>query len=301
MKAADHKTISVAAINQLNQLEVTSASVFFGRNINSITDASEDVDSAGYSRATNWHFYNDNCQHTIKSKNDFGFFDNIKLHKTSEFILQKRDVQLGKAIDEKDIDKICEYIGRILHHIQDMSTPSHVVPVYHGIIIKDKFESYLNDYLQSEKDPDSDIFSIQAGEFNALEKSKMFSIYKESAEDSLQYLYSNANTCNMTVGGEEQQLGWSYFWLRHEDNLPGAYPIEGDDTNYASEDFDGFGKFGPLGKHFGELDQFTKNTTTYQIKQEEYNKLCQYLVHKMTLESIRALKSLEERLTPVLS
>ena len=101
MKAADHKTISAAAINQLHQLEANPSSALFSRNINSISGASEDVDSTSYSRASNWHFYNDNCQHTIRSKDDFGFFDSIKLHKTSEFILQKRNVQLSEQINSK--------------------------------------------------------------------------------------------------------------------------------------------------------------------------------------------------------
>ncbi len=301
MKAADHKTISKAAINQLHELGPNPSRALLSQNIKSISEAAEDVDSVNYSRATNWHFYNDNCQHTIRSRDDFGFFDNIKLHRTSEFILQKRNVQLSEQIKKKKLDKACEYIGRILHHIQDMSTPSHVVPVYHGMVIKDCFETKLHEYIDAEKASGSDIFTIQADEFNNIQKSEIFPIYKESAEASLQYLYSDSNTCKVTVDGIEQPLGWNNFWLRHEDDLQGAYDVEGDLVNYAEEDFDGFGKFGSLGKHFGELAAFGRDDVTYLIQQEEYNKLYRYLINKMILDSIRTLKSLEERLTPLLS
>ena len=45
----------------------------------------------------------------------------------------------------------CILVGRILHHVQDMSTPSHVVPVYHGLVVKDRFETHLHqEYLNDD-------------------------------------------------------------------------------------------------------------------------------------------------------
>jgi len=43
-------------------------------------------------------------------------------------------------------DKTLLVSGRLTHHIQDMSTPSHVVPVYHGPGLKDEYENFGAEY-----------------------------------------------------------------------------------------------------------------------------------------------------------
>lgn len=288
MKAEDHVSITEKAIELFQNISSSKTSQFFFENMEAIKKGSEDADAPSYERAANWHFYNDNCGDKILTEDDFGFFKNISLHRTSEYIIQKRDFELSKSIQESDNKKICEYIGRILHHIQDMTTPSHVTPVYHGLIVKDSFETYLHENMLQEESPLRKNIAVQPKEYEALQINNCFAIYREAAEETLRYLYSGTNTFTATVNGKAQQLGWNYFWQRNADEHPDSYEPDGD--------FDGFGKFGPLGKNFGDVKEFDRKGVTYKIETQEYEKLCKYLVHKMTLDSLRVLKSLEKRM-----
>lgn len=58
---------------------------------------------------------------------------------TSENILNKRIKEFEELVEKNSFKRYNKF-GRILHHIQDMSTPSHVLPIYHG----PKFPLYLS-------------------------------------------------------------------------------------------------------------------------------------------------------------
>ena len=85
----------------------------------------------GPSRVKNWHFYR-RAGSPILEQTRW-----LRMRPTSEYIFAERVKEMQScAIDDP---KRYEYLGRILHHIQDMSTPSHVRPVYHGPVLHDHF------------------------------------------------------------------------------------------------------------------------------------------------------------------
>ncbi|WNZ81538.1 hypothetical protein [Pseudomonas sp. P108] len=75
-------------------------------------------------RATNWHFYNRN-----KKLEPFWF-----ANRSLDVIFSKRIEKLNALLAEPDADpvEVYEQAGRVLHYIQDMSVPGHVVPAYHA-------------------------------------------------------------------------------------------------------------------------------------------------------------------------
>lgn len=75
-------------------------------------------------RATNWHFYNRN-----KKLEPFWF-----ANRSLDVIFSKRIERLNALLVDPDADPVAVYeqAGRVLHYIQDMSVPGHVVPAYHA-------------------------------------------------------------------------------------------------------------------------------------------------------------------------
>lgn len=75
-------------------------------------------------RATNWHFYNRN-----KKLEPFWF-----ANRSLDVIFSKRIEKLNALLVAPDADPVAVYeqAGRVLHYIQDMSVPGHVIPAYHA-------------------------------------------------------------------------------------------------------------------------------------------------------------------------
>ncbi|MBN1364723.1 MAG: hypothetical protein JW976_07965 [Syntrophaceae bacterium] len=92
-------------------------------------------DYSGLTRAVNWHFYN----RDKKIGHYWKFF--LFCNGSNENIFKERISSLEKMIISRESrQKIYEIAGRIAHHIQDMSSPPHVMPIYH--VGNDKFDNY---------------------------------------------------------------------------------------------------------------------------------------------------------------
>jgi len=88
----------------------------------------------GIIRVFNQHFYN-----PLKDEKHRKRFSSIN----------KRFERIAKRwFMRKSSRKYFKYVGEIVHHIQDATNPSHVVPVNHVLNVKDKFdEHYLVCYF----------------------------------------------------------------------------------------------------------------------------------------------------------
>ncbi|WP_221740596.1 hypothetical protein [Achromobacter denitrificans] len=111
-------------------------------------------------RAANWHFHNRD------GKLQDGWFVNRSL----DVIFAKRNDELEALLTARKLDteKIYKQAGRVLHYIQDMSVPAHVVPVYHAKLPLlgggDPFDAY-------QRNAASPPFSLSAPECAALRQS----------------------------------------------------------------------------------------------------------------------------------
>lgn len=85
-------------------------------------------------RLLNWHFYRA-ADSTIPSRRY------LFIKPTSEHELRKH-IRLMRQHGTDDKERY-EQLGRVLHHIQNMSTPSHVLAIYHDHKIEDHFEAFV--------------------------------------------------------------------------------------------------------------------------------------------------------------
>ncbi len=291
MKASDHRLITAEAIRQFVRFSQSPAVPFLLQHSRSVQTGSEDADiSPIYTRATNWHFYNRNLDRDILREPIWSFMEPLTFHLSSDRILKRRCEQLTEEIEKKSPKDVCNFTGRILHHIQDMSIPSHVVPVYHGPLVSDSFETYLSTYLKNSEYL-SDIteeLEQKTPPIPTFLKNDIMQLYQDTAEATLEFIKPENSSCQVTRNGIETTLPWSFFWAdknsKHRDDYP------------SSCQFGGFGTFGPLGKHFGNSEEFTIGQDSYIINEEVFNAFCRKLVKDMLENSIKALFLIEKDL-----
>ena len=173
-----------------------------------------------------------------------------------------------------------------------MSTPSHVVPVYHGIFIKDSYETflnrcYLNNPVHMDKAADEITEQIMT-DLENIEVTHILEIYQAAAGKTLDYLDPANSSFSAMVDNVPQQLPWSLFW---KPNKKLFKPVAGRRLCLLD-----FGKFGLLGKHFGQTQAIFIDNTTYVIELEEYHRLCYHFIIQAIIDSLLALLCLERRI-----
>lgn len=107
-----------------------------GKVAQAFAEGAEDEDNPTPTRGRNWHFYNNGGK--IGHYWRLVFF---RCNGSNEEIFKKRVEKLQKLIEEKaSTEDIYAAAGRVAHHIQDMSSPPHVLPIYHTD--EDRFDKY---------------------------------------------------------------------------------------------------------------------------------------------------------------
>jgi hypothetical protein len=210
------------------------------------------------SRTLNWHFYRQHGSSIPRWTRFFGMWP------TSEHIFAKRVKQLGKCVEKGEPEKY-KYLGRILHHIQDMNTPSHVRPIYHDFVLHDHFESFMMDAEQMpEFQPDIPCTAAVSGD-------TLMTVYQEAAEATLRFI--DSSNIAATVNGKPDALQLSVFWE--------ASPSKG------------FGRFGKLHKIFKPKNRCrsmkASDGKTYVIEMEEFHRLNNAICGKAIADTFRAL------------
>ena len=224
MKTTTHKTITKLAI----ELCKDKLSNEILENCYNIIQGSEDEDATQIiKRAINWHFYRDNDRSSPIPKKV-----RILFTPTSKKILKERiDTMILNSND-----KAIKYnmLGRVLHHIQDMSTPSHVMPIYHGPkfpfklslgMIDDHFESFMerNDCKISTKGI-LELPSIDG--INRLEQ-----IYKDAADDMLK----NILKIDEPIENRPYTMFWKHYTEEEYKKIKG-FGMYGDCHEYFKKD-----------------------------------------------------------------
>lgn len=170
-------------------------------------------------RATNWHFYNRD-QKVMPSRWAQRNLDNI---------FKWRVAQLTeKAAKDKRIGVVYRAAGRVLHYVQDMSVPAHVVPIYHGPNLSDGFDSYTpadtsvlrNVQLELERE-----LTVSCGRLRRF-----------SNQDSFDKLLDTSARATLTAIGQSSNSNaasqqWLDFWRKDQAGAGGRLP--------------GFAEYGP--------------------------------------------------------
>lgn len=315
MKKEDHQRITRSAINAY--LDRCSGVLFksvlekYGIKIVRATET-EDVWYSNWDRPFHWHFY----KHKDNPNPDHFHYLGSKMTVYSHHVFNQHVDEFSKnltALASYDrtispdnhsftlaLKAMFESVGGMLHHIQDMSTPSHVVPVFHGTpapgefkAVGDQFETFSADniekYLEkcfSQEDLDA---AVAAGSGD----DSFNKIYETAAEDTLRFLRTAKFTA--TIGTiRNTDVPCSLFWQEYD---YARDPLRGKETA-------GFGQYGPLEKFFGKKNlQKTDDSRIidagdgciidgqqWNIKFDDYSHIYFESLRQMVCNSVRCLR-----------
>lgn len=127
MYPCQHRQITEAALRRFSAQNPAHSPLTQSQQ-EAIIVGSAQEDAPSWQRISNWHFFRSNDQMPIWRGFRFDSRGASRRCRSSCTCVRPRSYEL---------------IGRLLHHIQDMSTPSHVTPIYHGGVPADPYESWL--------------------------------------------------------------------------------------------------------------------------------------------------------------
>ncbi len=300
MNPLNHEDYTMAALNvfaEYNGIDPAPDEI-----AKTLCDASGSEDNPEIQRGLNWHFFNNGG----KIKNN-KFIPGVrtsedrveKLSKSLDKVLPKSGTELTEDA-QKDAINIT---GRLLHHIQDMSTPSHVVPVYHGIVLKDRYEKFGKDFAKKtttlyspdtgNSTPESSTITISKVEvdqaMSKIQTPTAMKLYEQAANGCLAYL--ELADFQAKVDGELQTLLWKSFYRENGSSEP---------QWSESEEKKGFGTFGRCGNNFGK-PYFTSNKEFFEIEHLSYLALYQDMFKKAVIDSVLFLNQLKTRCETIFS
>ena len=244
-----------------------------------LVGGTKDEDKVSFSRATNWHFYPANSAIRDQKKSVLGFLK-ITIDPTSRSIVSQRQENMIRAIEGGASEFFFSQFGRVLHHIQDMSTPSHVLPIYHGPMAKDSYESYLVKYWDERYGHIKEVERLADTPEHVPEK--LTDLYELAAQRLLVYLESGESDIRVSINNEATLKPSILFWKPYD-------PAAGSSNSKAPFNIQGFGQFAILGNRFGKTSLHTVNDITYQVCKPEYIRYASKLVCFAIRDTLTAL------------
>lgn len=179
--------------------------------------------SEDYNLATKWlrnsHYYNPRKWVRTLYRDDAGYRIKYLVRKLQE--TQEKRIYI---------------LGKIVHFVQDVSSPPHVMPIVHGL--KDGFEKFP----LTQKDVDT----LQVN----CPRQQLFSPEIVLKEHALQTLAQVKKTAFATRDGEKYEFSWQLFW--HE--------------GLGSK----FGYYGFFGNNFGQMKPIVILRHVYNFKRESF-------------------------------
>jgi hypothetical protein len=252
-------------------------------NANHIKEGAKEVKNGALRcKARTMHYFNHKNRFKPKQITLFGLRPIFTLYPTSEHSLRHYVQELRKDISDGVSMSTYHLIGKIMHLVQDMSSPANVIPVFHGPSGGDSFESRLNyrmgSYLSG--------FNYNQERFNLVTECSVGencieNIYHGAAIRTREHITSPKSQFNIEIDGETRKVGWDLFWKGEEqmNSSPKRYKLNG---------FKGFGSYGPLGKHFGQ-EQVDIARNRYVVNSKIYDELCSFVVRKTIEDSLKIL------------
>ncbi len=263
MKACVHKTLTKIALLRCGDKLPETITRFADEILRGVVGE----DDPSIPRILNWHFYRSNEK--IASK--YLLF----AKQTSEDIFAKHIEKMNQY--GKNDKRRYNNLGRIIHHIQDMSTPSHVIPIYHGVNIKDHFETFM------EKQTTTDMLGKEV--ICDRNKKNFTTLYKDSAEETLVYIKTATfELKEVKTDGQKQILHLNEFWQDYHQN--------------EDPKLKGFGSYGPLHGCFLSTATDSDNCPS-KIADGELFKIHTYICNKAIQDTCDALfyaSTLDDRL-----
>lgn len=280
MKASAHAEITEIAAEMLASQGAGKLARLLGEDKyrKALCQGAKREDAPTLSRGLNWHFYPAN-EELRQADRDFLIWT---LRPTSLFILGKRQAEVLPLLGNSSSRRLFTAMGRVLHHLQDMSTPSHVVPVYHGPKIADPFEDFLE-----ERWPQLDAalkVELHRETLPAVSSGTDFvTLYRQAGQRLLSGLDAGQGLFPLAINGEGSRVDSTFFWRTYAaspscSKIPFKIP--------------GFGSFGPLGEQFGTCSSCRIEGKEVQVDAAVYMKMSVYYLKAAVVDSLRAFQCL---------
>ena len=280
MKKESHESITALALKLFANREESSQlseALTNKRFSKALVKGTNDEDDFSVPRGANWHFYPANNTILNEKRQVLG----INIYPTSDKILHQREGEFNDLLKDGASRSLFSTFGRILHHIQDMSTPSHVRPVYHGPDKVDYYETFLVDEWEQLERKISDQNDLT--DTTTYNVQSFVELYIDAANRTLAVLDLPTNQFQVVVNGETKQEKPTLFWKKYDPNI---HP----DVLF---DFQGFGSFGPMGEHFGKFPPPAE--VEYGIEPQVYVDQATLYTKSAVTDTLVALQMFEER------
>lgn len=290
MKPESHKRITALALDLFTRDRESSLVADLSGNLfrNALLQGTKYEDEFTPTRGLNWHFYPAN--QTIKAAEHVLLKQpRIIIKPTSEGILLKRQKGLAALVQNGPSVGLFELFGRVLHHLQDMSTPTHVVPVYHGPGNLDPYEEYLEKKWQliAPRIDENQLLEQLSGQQSATD---FKGLYDRAGSRLLDYLFLAQTEFPVTINHQPTTAPGTIFWepfdaARHSSGEGVPFHIRG------------FGRFGPLGSNYAADTPVKIGKTTYRADQEVFLSLATFFVNCAVIDTLSAFLIFEKLTT----
>lgn len=300
MHKRDHHKISGFAIDISDGIFSPNFRKVLNKHGALIADGSLKEDEGICVRPKNWHFYR--VENSPYLRKFFSFIGTI--HPSSRHIYTKRTCSLKELLagkrNENSIKEILLLAGRIIHHIQDMSTPAHVIPVYHGPAFPfsfpsrhDAFEEFSKKHIDSYlmPNPENALSDTERDRIEKESEMDLIGLYDLVANRTLAYLESDESSFPARINGEIHTVGSDLFWVKYDPEHP------------RHDKRDGWGHYGPFGEAhrksipFDTMESREYKGMTYTISFSDYEHIYTHLIRQMTIDALTVLRHIEKRMS----
>lgn len=290
MKMKYHMDITSFAVDLYWMFSPTDLADEFKENVSEIREGAELIKKESLQCKTRTlHFFNHKNRFEPRKIRLFGLPPSLTLYPTSEHSLRKYIKELRRDFAEGFSKNSYRLIGKILHLVQDMSSPPNVVPVYHSANGGDSFEAILDFRMSSCLSN----FNYNQDRFNMVSECSVGSncienIYQGAALKTLDYIASSNSQFDIEIDGKTRKAGWDLFWNGDE-------TVRSSSARYRLHRIEGFGCYGPLGKHFGQ-EQVKVSSNRYVVNSSIYDGLCDFVINKSIEDSLKILICIENQI-----
>ena len=304
MKPSDHKKITQFTFDQYNDLFSDAFRALPKTFTTQTVQATADEDEKKpLKRFTNWHFYKSG-ENPHKESFRCCFFIRINLYShliyqehidTLNDIVTPQGNRSPASLSQEQLATLARAFGGIIHHVQDMSTPSHVTPIYHGPWWgpgkfkkrQDHFEDFSQRYNTAHPLNHNGILQIPDNIPDLFPNDLDFmTIYHQTAEATRQYL--RTTTFPATRNNIPEEMPLTAFWQEYD------FDTDPESANETA----GFGQYGPWENCFGERKTSrTLDGVQWTIAFDTYQFIYFELISKMIADTLRCLRLLDTLLT----
>ena len=298
MNKDDHRKITQFTTKYFEHLFTSEFIKLLKEKGSLIAEGSKKEDEGVFTRKMNWHFYRAENSPYLKPF----LFGGIHPSSRKRFI-EHATILTEKVNTNNNVKSIFLLAGRIIHHIQDMSTPAHVIPIYHGpslnplhsFSIKDGFEEFSKSNIEKYLPGVQNLINDNKDYDRNLKESNgtMISLYDLVAKRTLDYLESDNARFKAKVNGVEKTVTPDLFWKKF------------DPTKLNNDKKNGWGSYGLFGKGTGEKCYFGKSCTkednednkdSYSISFSDYEHIYTHLLKQMMVDTLTVLLYVEKHI-----